>query len=75
MQKKKKKDQDYRPLKILFLSHNRNRLAENIYLNSSYENVYTCNRIILVGLIWFWPLMCSTRFVSVRDKVYWSHVV
>lgn len=69
------KNQDYRLLKILFLSHNRNWLAENIYLNSSYENVYTCIRIILGGLIWFWPLRCLTSFVSVRDKLYWSHVV
>lgn len=29
------KNWDYRLLKMLFLSHNRNRLAENIYLNSS----------------------------------------
>lgn len=56
--------------KILFLSHNRNNLAEDIYLNFSYENVYTCIGIIFVGLICFAPLMCLTSFVSVRVKLY-----
>ena len=46
------KNLGYRLLKILFLSRNTNRLAENIYLNSSYENVYIWDNPCGADLVW-----------------------